>query len=337
MRLLAGIPVLAAATALVVVLAGCSAKGEGANADPVKGKQLFVQRCGSCHVLSHAGTKGTIGPDLDAAFARARQDGFGTPAIRGIVYKQILFPNREGVMPADLVKGQDAQDVAAYVGRVAATPGKDTGALATVGQAQQKPLAKGANGKLAIPADPTGQLLYQYKNATAPAGALTIDSQNKSQTPHDISVVGKATGKVVKGGATSTINVNLTAREVHVRVHGARPCPGGHEGHPDDHGVRPSCAAIGCRVEVDPLADELVLLEQEEGHHAAGERLAGGREVAERPLVGALEDELDDHGVVGVMQRDELVALVRERGARGAEVLPHLLLAVEDLPVGMIS
>ena len=50
--------------------------------------------------------------------------------------------------------------------------------------------------------------------------------------------------------------------------------------------------------------------------------------------MGALEDELDDHGVVGVMQRDELVALVRERGAGGAEVLPHLLLAVEDLPRG---
>jgi mono/diheme cytochrome c family protein len=211
MRLLAGIPLLIGAAALVAVLAGCSAKGEGSNADPVKGKQLFVQRCGSCHVLSHAGTKGTTGPNLDAAFARARQDGFGTPAIRGIVYKQILFPNREGVMPADLVKGQDAQDVAAYVGRVAATPGKDTGALATVGQAQQKPLAKAANGTLNIPADPTGQLLYQYKNATAPAGALTVDSQNKSQTPHDISVVGQATGKVVSGGGTSTIKVNLKA------------------------------------------------------------------------------------------------------------------------------
>jgi mono/diheme cytochrome c family protein len=209
MRLLAGIPALIGATALVVVLAGCSAKGGGSNADELKGKQLFVQHCGSCHVLAHAGTKGTTGPDLDAAFARARQDGFGSPAIRGIVNKQILFPNREGVMPAKIVTGQDAQDVAAYVGKVAAVPGKDTGALATVGQAQQKPLAKAVNGTLAIPADPNGQLLYQYKNATAPAGALTVDSQNKSQTPHDISVVGQATGKVVKGGGTSTIKDNL--------------------------------------------------------------------------------------------------------------------------------
>jgi mono/diheme cytochrome c family protein len=209
MRLLAGIPLLIGATTLVVVLAGCSAKGGGSNADALKGKQLFVQQCGSCHVLARAGTKGTTGPDLDAAFARARQDGFGSAAIRGIVDRQILYPNREGVMPAKLVTGQDAQDVAAYVGRSAAVPGKDTGALATVGQAQQKPLAKAVNGTLAIPADPNGQLLYLYKNATAPAGPLTINSQNKSQTVHDISVQGQATGKEVKGGGTSTIKVDL--------------------------------------------------------------------------------------------------------------------------------
>lgn len=209
MRLLAGIPLAVGATALVMALAGCAKSGDS-NADPVKGKTLFVQRCGSCHQLSHAATKGTTGPNLDAAFARSRQDGFGSPAIRGIVYEQILYPNREGVMPAGLVKGQDAHDVAAYVGTVAGKPGKDTGALATAGQAQQKPLAKAVNGTLAMPANPTGQLLYQYKNATAPAGKLTVNSQNKSQTPHDISIVGKATGKVVKGGGTSTISVNLT-------------------------------------------------------------------------------------------------------------------------------
>jgi mono/diheme cytochrome c family protein len=208
MRLL-GIPLVVGATALVVALAGCSAKGGDTSADPVKGKQLFVQRCGSCHVLSRAGTKGTTGPNLDAAFARARQDGFGTAAIRGIVYKQILYPNRTGVMPAKLVTGDNAHDVAAYVGRVAAKGGKDTGALATVGQSQQKPLAKAANGTLTIPADPNGQLLYMFKNATAPAGALTVNSPNKSQTPHDISVQGQGTGKVVKGGGTSTVKVDL--------------------------------------------------------------------------------------------------------------------------------
>jgi mono/diheme cytochrome c family protein len=209
MRLLAAIPLALGATVLVVALAGCSAKGGDSNADPVKGKQLFVQKCGACHVLERAGTKGTTGPNLDAAFARSRQDGFGTPAIRGIVYEQILYPNREGKMPAGLFKGQDAHDVAAYVGGAAGKPGKDTGALSVVGQSQQKPLAKAVNGTLTIPADPTGQLLYTYKNATAPAGQITINSPNKSSTIHDISVQGQATGKQVKDGGTSSIKVNL--------------------------------------------------------------------------------------------------------------------------------
>jgi mono/diheme cytochrome c family protein len=208
MRLLTAIPVLAASAVLVVAVAGC---GESAHdtSDQVKGKQLFVSRCGSCHVLARAGTKGTTGPNLDAAFAQSRKDGFNSATIRGVVYEQILYPNREGVMPAKIVKGQNAHDVAAYVGRVAGKGGKDTGALAGAGQAQQKPLATAKGGTLDIPADPTGQLLYQYKNAAAPAGQLTINSLNKSQTPHDISVQGQATGKVVKGGGTSTISVNL--------------------------------------------------------------------------------------------------------------------------------
>src|SRR5215213_7383068 len=135
---------------VTLALSACSTRPEGENANLLSGKQLFVQKCGSCHVLARAGTKGTTGPDLDAAFARARQDGFGSAAIRGIVYKQILYPNRSGVMPANLVTGDDAHDVAAYVGRVAAKGGKDTGALATAGQAQQKPLAKAANGTVTI-------------------------------------------------------------------------------------------------------------------------------------------------------------------------------------------
>ena len=187
----------------------------------MKGKQLFVPALRLLPRPQPRGHQGPTGPNLDAAFARARQDGFGTAAIRGIVYKQILYPNRTGVMPAKLVKGQNAHDVAAYVGHVAATPGKDTGALAGAGQAQQKPLATAKGGTLEIPADPTGQLLYVYKNAAAPAGKLTINSPNKSRTPHDISVQGKATGKEVKGGGVSTISVDLTPGKYQF----LSPCP----------------------------------------------------------------------------------------------------------------
>ena len=37
----------------------------------VNGKQLFVSKCGSCHILNRAGTKGIQGPDLDETERRA--------------------------------------------------------------------------------------------------------------------------------------------------------------------------------------------------------------------------------------------------------------------------
>ena len=95
-------------------------------------------------------------------------------------------------MPPNLVHGQDARNVAAYVASVVSKPGKDTGLLATAVQAQQssKPaVAKG--GKLTIPADPSGQLAYLFKSAEAPAGKLTIDMPNKSGVDHNISIDGK--------------------------------------------------------------------------------------------------------------------------------------------------
>src|ERR671937_2012845 len=145
------IPALAAVLPAALLVAGC---GGGSNdADVVAGKQLFVKKCGSCHVLSRAGTKGTTGPNLDQAFQRAEKDGFGETAIRGVVKKQIEYPNRApelgGIMPAKLVSGQDADDVAAYVASVVAKPGKDTGLLATaVPQAGGGPAAKEKDGTI---------------------------------------------------------------------------------------------------------------------------------------------------------------------------------------------
>src|ERR687889_465450 len=82
-------PVLAALLPLALIAAGCG--GAGDDADVVAGKQLFVKKCGSCHMLKRAGTKGTTGPNLDEAFARPKAEGFGEDAIVGVVRKQIEF------------------------------------------------------------------------------------------------------------------------------------------------------------------------------------------------------------------------------------------------------
>jgi cytochrome c oxidase subunit 2 len=115
--------------ALAVLLSACSATPTP-SANLIVGKQQFVAKCGACHVLSRAGTAGTVGPNLDEAFRAAVREAHGRSAIRGVVEHQIEYPNTHGAMPANLVHGTTVGDVAAYVAHVAAAPGEDLGLLA---------------------------------------------------------------------------------------------------------------------------------------------------------------------------------------------------------------
>jgi mono/diheme cytochrome c family protein len=116
--------VLAALALLAVAAAGCGT----ATQDTTRGRALFVQKCGVCHTLAQAGTTAQIGPNLDDAFAAAREAGENSATIEGIVKAQVGFPRPSNSdpavsMPADVVSGQDLEDVAAYVGKYAGVPG----------------------------------------------------------------------------------------------------------------------------------------------------------------------------------------------------------------------
>ena len=92
--------------------------------DKIRGKQLFVKSCGSCHTLRDAATTGKIGPDLDYAFVESRINGLGQSTILQVVRAQIAYPvttpsTGTPGMPANIVEGQDADDVATYVASVA--------------------------------------------------------------------------------------------------------------------------------------------------------------------------------------------------------------------------
>ena len=120
-RLVGALAVLSA----ISVAAGCGTVGiPDASADKSLGKQLFTEKCGSCHTLADAGSSGKIGPNLDFAFERSRKDGLGEATVRQVVRGQIAYPvvdpstDAPG-MPRDLVKGDDADAVAAYVASVA--------------------------------------------------------------------------------------------------------------------------------------------------------------------------------------------------------------------------
>lgn len=138
-KLLGRIATFITGALIVVSLGGCALKHPTANL--VTGKQLFATNCGACHTLSHADTTGDVGPNLDDAFRQDRADGVKSTSIEGLIDYWIQYPNTQGRMPAMLLKGQDAQDVAAYVAAVAAEPGQDTGALATAIQAKVAPTA----------------------------------------------------------------------------------------------------------------------------------------------------------------------------------------------------
>jgi mono/diheme cytochrome c family protein len=125
---------LIAVAGVMLAVGGCAIKHPTANL--VSGKVMFQKTCGGCHTLAHANTSGTTGPNLDDAFRQDKADGVKSTSIQGRVDSWIRYPNTQGVMPAGLLKGQDAQDVAAYVAAVAARPGQDTGALASAGGVQ---------------------------------------------------------------------------------------------------------------------------------------------------------------------------------------------------------
>jgi mono/diheme cytochrome c family protein len=123
------LPGLAAALLLIVA---CGSVGRATEGSISRGKELFSQKCASCHTLADAGAQGRIGPNLDEAFVNARNpdklgQGLKESTIRDVVRDQIAYPVENPVtgapgMPADLVTGEDADAVAAYVAAVAGLP-----------------------------------------------------------------------------------------------------------------------------------------------------------------------------------------------------------------------
>jgi mono/diheme cytochrome c family protein len=116
---------LAALVAVVLVIAGCGTSSP----DIARGRVLFTKDCGICHTLAQAGTTATVGPNLDDAFAAAREaGGFDGATVEGIVKAQVDNPrpsngNPAASMPAHTAEGTDLDDIAAYLGKYAGVKG----------------------------------------------------------------------------------------------------------------------------------------------------------------------------------------------------------------------
>lgn len=75
-----------------------------------RGKELFLQTCASCHSLAAANARGITGPSLDQ---------LGELSPERVVTAIENGGMGQGLMPANLLEGEDAQDVAEYVSKVA--------------------------------------------------------------------------------------------------------------------------------------------------------------------------------------------------------------------------
>ena len=106
------------AVAVVATAAGCGTQGvQVADDDPThEGAQIFSERCACCHTLTPAGTEGSAnrservqGPNLDQ---------------RHETMADVIYAIRNGgfsgaIMPQNIVVGDDADKVAAFVAKYA--------------------------------------------------------------------------------------------------------------------------------------------------------------------------------------------------------------------------
>lgn len=94
---------------MAVVLSGCgggSATTTTTTTGTSAAETLFARNCAACHTLMAANASGSVGADLDEVRPR-----------EAVVLTAIA--DGPGNMPPALLKGEDAQKVAAYVARVA--------------------------------------------------------------------------------------------------------------------------------------------------------------------------------------------------------------------------
>ncbi|MGI9020453.1 MAG: c-type cytochrome [Solirubrobacterales bacterium] len=160
-----------------IALGGCDLNE---NADLERGRDLFIAKCGTCHVLTEASTTADIGPNLDAAFAAARDSGMDQDTIEGVVQAQIENPRpaepdqADIYMPANLVTGQDAENVSAYIASVAGIPGI------------KPPLAAGGEGGQVFANNGCGSCHTMEAAGSSGTAGPNLDDNIPGQKPQDV-------------------------------------------------------------------------------------------------------------------------------------------------------
>jgi mono/diheme cytochrome c family protein len=167
---------------VALLAAGCGSEGIPDDSGASRGKELFLNegQCASCHTLADAGSQSPVGPNLDDAFEHARREGFDESSIRSLVRNQIAYPVEDPVtgetgMPANLVEGEDADAVAAYVASVAGTGAAPQGGRITATEGKQIFTAAGCGSCHVLADAGTSGTIGPNLDQSQPTVELAID------------------------------------------------------------------------------------------------------------------------------------------------------------------
>ena len=116
-------------------------KGDQANQSISNGANLFVERCSGCHTINSTGSRGSKPTNDNGGGERTNGPNFN---VRKENKEDILYAIRNGgfsgaIMPANIVVGKDADDVANYLAKYAGRGGSDV-------TEQQSPNQGGSGG-----------------------------------------------------------------------------------------------------------------------------------------------------------------------------------------------
>ncbi len=88
-----------------------------------RGRTLFAKNCNTCHTLAASHGAGKVGPNLDALISGINGASPAETTKNRVTFIKDAITNGRargsGQMPAELLDGQDEQDVAAFVAKVA--------------------------------------------------------------------------------------------------------------------------------------------------------------------------------------------------------------------------
>ncbi|MDX6586539.1 MAG: hypothetical protein QOI31_1012 [Solirubrobacterales bacterium] len=118
------------------------------------GRQLFLSNCGPCHTLAAAGADGVVGPNLDVVLAPGGNATYEGSYSRALAAITCGFPPGGGRMPAAIIEGENAEEVAVFVGAYAGQAGSDSGPLVDTDDPEEAP--RGPAPETCEEPEPTG-------------------------------------------------------------------------------------------------------------------------------------------------------------------------------------